>query len=107
MTAHYNDVVGFWRQRTTFTNPAGQAYEIPGLGCSWFQYAGNREWAWQRDIFDAGLATTMVGRIFRDKTNSPELDQRVAAVTAGNMPGHYPDLESLSAPLWPVPVNLR
>lgn len=100
-------VVGFWRQRSTFPDPSGQPYEIPGLGCSWFQYAGNHQWAWQRDIFDAGLATATVSRMFRDKTNTPELDQRVTTVAGGNLPGHYPDLDSTSAPLWPVPINLH
>lgn len=36
--------------------PSGEPYEIKGLGCSWFRYAGQRQWAWQRDIFDFALA---------------------------------------------------
>ncbi|MGV9408976.1 nuclear transport factor 2 family protein [Nocardia sp. NPDC003693] len=97
-------VVGFWRQRSTFTDPSGAPYEIPSLGCSWFQYSGNNTWSWQRDIFDAGIAAKTVGRMFKDRTNTPELDARVKAATSGPQPGHYPGLEQMSSPLWPIPA---
>jgi len=96
-------VVGFWRQRSTFTAPDGHIYEIPGLGCSWFQYDGEGAWSWQRDIFDARIAAATITQIYKDETNTPELDQRVAAAT-GTQPGHYPGLDEMSAPLWPVPL---
>lgn len=97
-------VVGFWRQRSAaFTDPAGAPYEVTGLGCSWFQYAGGRQWAWQRDVFDVMMAGSAVVRILQDGTTTPQLDERLRTVAAGNLPGHYDSTDSLPAPLWPVP----
>jgi hypothetical protein len=97
-------VVGFWRQRTSaLADPAGEPYEVVGLGCSWFQYAGDQQWAWQRDIFDVAMAGSAVVRIIQDGAVTPELNQRFQAVAAGNQPGHYESVAGLPAPLWPVP----
>jgi hypothetical protein len=97
-------VVGFWRQMTSaFTDPTGTPYEVEGLGCSWFQYAGDQQWAWQRDVFDVAMAGSAVVRILQDGTATPELNQRMQTVAAGNLPGHYPSVSALAAPLWPVP----
>jgi hypothetical protein len=97
-------VVGFWRQRSAaLADPAGRPYEIPGLGCSWFQYAGNQQWAWQRDIFDVMMAGSAVVRILQDGRSTPELDERLRMVAAGDVPGHYDSVDALPAPLWPVP----
>ena len=97
-------VVGFWRQITTFDSPAGEPYEINGLGCSWFCYGGDRQWAWQRDIFDYGLAMDAVMKLIQDGNVSPQLDQRIRAAS-GPQPGHYPSVDALSSPLWPVARN--
>jgi hypothetical protein len=97
-------VVGFWRQISSFPGPSGEPYEIAGLGCSWFQYGGARQWAWQRDIFDYGLAMDAVMRMIQDGNVSPQLSQRIAAAS-GPQPGHYASVAELSSPLWPVPRN--
>lgn len=97
---------GLWRQLSTFTAPHGGRYEVQGLGGSWFQFSGQRSWAWQRDIFDVGLATETMLEIMRDRNNSPQLDQRMAAIASGRQPGHYPSLDTMRAPLWPVPPIL-
>lgn len=94
---------GLWRQLSTFDSPAAKPYEIQGLGGSWFQYSGKRGWSWQRDIFDVGMAAAAMRDIVRDGTNSPQLDERMAALRSGNQPGHYPSWDAMSAPLWPVP----
>lgn len=97
-------VVGFWRQRTSaFADPEGEPYEVVGLGCSWFQYAGDQLWAWQRDIFDVAMAGSAVVRIIQDGAVTPELTERFQAVAAGNQPAHYDSVAGLPAPLWPVP----
>lgn len=98
---------GMWRQLSTFNSPTGEPYEIQGLGGSWFQYSGNRSWSWQRDVFDVGMATEAMLQIMRDGTNSPEFDQRMAALRSGSQPGHYPSWDEMSAPLWPVPPVLH
>ena len=98
---HNGQVVGFWRQRARFVDNDGVRYEVPGLGCSWFQYAGNHEWAWQRDIFDAESAKDTVVRIIKDGKMSPTLQARIDMTLRGEVKAHYP-LASISAPLWPV-----
>jgi hypothetical protein len=49
-------VVGFWKQVAPYTRKDGSHYEIAGIGGSWFEYAGNYQWKWQRDFFDLGNA---------------------------------------------------
>ena len=94
-------IVGFWRQRSTFDSASGEPYEVPGLGCSWFQYAGNRQFAWQRDVFDAESAKHTVVRILSDGKMSPTLDARIKATLNGEIKAHY-TLDGLPTPLWPV-----
>ena len=79
---------GFWRQLSTFHAPNGEPYEIKGLGGSWFQYSGHRSWSWQRDMFDVGVATTTMLEVLSDGNSSPQLDERMKLIAAGNMPGH-------------------
>ena len=95
---------GFWRQRTTFDSPHGAPYEIPGIGGSWFQYSGRRSWSWQRDMFDPGVATTTMLDVLRDGNASPQLEERMELIRKGDMPGHFPSVADMSAPLWPVPA---
>jgi hypothetical protein len=49
--AEQDMVVGFWRQLGP-EGPDGERYEVPGTGGSWFHYAGDFKWDWQRDFFD-------------------------------------------------------
>ncbi len=97
-------VVGFWRQRTrSLTAPDGRPYEVEGLGCSWFRYGGDQQWAWQRDVFDVAMAGSAVVRLVQDGNVSPALQRRFDAVGAGRQPGHYDSVAALPAALWPVP----
>ena len=51
------EILGLWKQIADATRPDGSHYEIAGLGGSWFRYAGDFKWSWQRDFFDVGNAT--------------------------------------------------
>jgi len=46
------EVLGVWRQIAPDRDPDGNNYEIAGTGGSWFRYAGDFKWSWQRDFFD-------------------------------------------------------
>jgi hypothetical protein len=94
---------GFWRQLSTFDGPDGKPYEVQGIGGSWFQYSGKQSWSWQRDMFDPAVATTAMLAILKDGKASPQLDERMDLIRKGDMPGHFPSMEAMSAPLWPVP----
>lgn len=99
-------VVAFWRRLTSFGDPDGQPYQAPAIACSWFGYAGDRQWAWQRDVFDVGIAGAMMVRVLQDGRTSRELEQRVQSVAAGNRPGHVANPDAGGSPLWPVPARL-
>ena len=49
------------------------------------------------------MAGSAVVKILQDGTTTPELDERLRTVAAGNLPAHYDSLDALPAPLWPVP----
>jgi hypothetical protein len=46
------EIVGFWRQVAPVKRDDGSHYEIAGVGGSWFRYAGDYQWSWQKDFFD-------------------------------------------------------
>ena len=52
-------VVGFWRQVADARREDGSSYEVHGIGGSWFRYAGDFMWNWQRDWFDFGNAAAL------------------------------------------------
>ena len=39
--------------------PTARRYEVAGIGGSWFRYAGDFQWRWQRDWFDFGNAAAL------------------------------------------------
>ncbi|WP_052367852.1 hypothetical protein [Algiphilus aromaticivorans] len=47
-------VLGFWKQMSPYTRADGSRICVEGIGGSWFEYAGNYQWGWQRDFFDLG-----------------------------------------------------
>lgn len=92
-------VIGLWRQVADAKRPDGSSYEIAGIGGSWFKYAGNMEWAWQRDWFDLGNA----GSLFLEMMSADVLSEGMTSRmhrALGKQPGHYP-VNQTAAPLWP------
>jgi len=83
-------VIGFWKQIAPYTRPDGQAYEISGIGGSWFEYAGNYQWKWQRDFFDLGNAKAL----FFELAGAGKLDsvvkEKIHRQAKGELlPGHF------------------
>ena len=84
------EVIGLWRQIADATRPDGSPYEVAGLGGSWFRYAGNWQWSWQRDFFDVGNATALFLEMIEAGTLSEGMRRRVErASSGGQLPGHY------------------
>jgi len=79
------EIVGFWRQVAPTTDAAGRPYEVAGTGGSWFRYAGNSKWAWQRDFFDIGNAGTVFLQMAGDGTLSDVMQERMKQ--GSQMPG--------------------
>jgi hypothetical protein len=65
--------------------PDGEPYEIAGTGGSWFRYAGDYKWSWQRDFFDHANAGTVFMEMARNQQLSPEMQDRMKK--GSKMPG--------------------
>jgi hypothetical protein len=86
------EIVAFWRQVAPVERADGRPYEVRGLGGSWFRYAGNYLWSWQRDFFDVGNATALFIEMIQEGKLSPAMQKRIERVMAGEvMPGHVKD----------------
>ncbi|MEE2733428.1 MAG: nuclear transport factor 2 family protein [Pseudomonadota bacterium] len=89
-------VIGFWKQRAPFKRPDGTYYEISGIGGSWFEYAGNFQWKWQRDFFDLGNAKALFFELAGAGLLEPVVKEKIHRQAKGELlPGHRklrPDL---------------
>jgi hypothetical protein len=95
-------VIGLWKQIADATRADGSSYVVAGVGGSWFRYAGNYQWSWQRDFFDFGNAATLFMEMIKDGTLSDGMKKRMERVAAGELPGHY-KLGEAPVGLWEVP----
>ena len=96
-------VVGFWRQIADAVREDGTHYEVAGIGGSWFRYAGNFQWSWQRDWFDYGNAAAVFLEMITDGKLSEGMTERMnRAMKPGQLPGHY-RLADTPVGLWEVP----
>jgi hypothetical protein len=94
------EVIGLWKQVADATRPDGTPYEVAGLGGSWFRYAGNWQWSWQRDFFDFGNATALFIEMMRAGVLSDGMQRRLdRAASTSPVPCHYP-LGQAPAGLW-------
>ena len=85
------EVLGLWKQIADATRADGTHYEIAGLGGSWFRYAGNWMWGWQRDFFDVGNAAATFMEMISKGVLTPGMQQRLERAMSGErLPGHYP-----------------
>ena len=84
------EILGFWKQIADATRSDGTHYEIAGLGGSWFRYAGNFLWGWQRDFFDVGNATATFIEMIQADALSPGMQRRLERAASGErQPGHF------------------
>jgi hypothetical protein len=94
------EVLGLWKQVADATRPDGSHYEVAGLGGSWFRYAGNWRWGWQRDFFDVGNAGATYMEMIKRGALTPGMQQRIERAMSGErLPGHYP-VGQAPAGLW-------
>ncbi|MGB1455724.1 MULTISPECIES: hypothetical protein [Spongiibacter] len=85
-------VIGFWKQLApvTATRPDGSRMEIAGIGGSWFEYAGNFQWSWQRDFFDLGNAKALFFELAGAGVLEPVVKEKIHKQAKGVLlPGHY------------------
>ena len=79
------EVIGIWRQIAPDKDPEGQPYEIAGTGGSWFRYAGDFKWCWQRDFFDHMNAGSVFGAMAKHGQLTPKMQERMQK--GSQMPG--------------------
>src|ERR1700683_4624109 len=95
------EIIGLWKQVADGSRPDGSPYVVAGLGGSWFRYAGNGQWAWQRDFFDVGNAGTVFLEMIGQGVLAAGMQERIERAMAGErLPGHYPRGKA-PAELWP------
>jgi hypothetical protein len=87
---HQGEVIGLWKQVADAARPDGSPYEVAGIGGSWFRYAGDFQWSWQRDFFDFGNATSLFIEMIEAGTLSEGMKRRMErAGSKERLPGHY------------------
>jgi hypothetical protein len=92
------EVVGFWKQ--VATDADGTQQEVYGIGGSWFRYAGDGKWSWQRDFFDFGHVQTLYLDLIKAGKLSAGMQKRIERGMSGEkVPGYFP-LGKSPAPLW-------
>ena len=79
------EFLGFWRQVAPVKDPDGEPYEIFGTGGSWFRYAGDFKWCWQRDFFDHGNMGSVFAQMAKNQQLTPKLIERMKK--GSKMPG--------------------
>jgi hypothetical protein len=74
------EIIGIWRQIAPSQDPkTGRAYEIAGTGGSWFRYAGDFKWCWQRDWFDLGNAANVFFAMLENDQLTDTMKKRLEA----------------------------
>jgi hypothetical protein len=69
--------VGFYKYFSGKTREDGSIYEARGIHGSWFHYAGNFKWDWQRDFLDYGNLRELFGEMIEDGAMGPKLLSRL------------------------------
>jgi hypothetical protein len=99
------EVVGFWKQiagRAGAPDRATDAEDLQvyGIGGSWFRYAGNGKWNWQRDFFDFGHVSALYLDLIKTGKLSAGMQKRIQRGIAGEkVPGYFP-LGKSPVPIW-------
>ncbi len=79
------EFLGLWRQVAPGLDPDGVPYEIRGTGGSWFRYAGDFKWCWQRDFFDHANAGAVFGAMMQAGQLTDRMQERMKK--GSKMPG--------------------
>ena len=79
------EVVGFWRQLAPIRDANGKRVEVGGTGGSWFRYAGDFKWCWQRDFFDHANAAHVFMAMAETGTLPATMQERLKK--GSRMPG--------------------
>ncbi len=91
------EVVAFWRQVAPYKRADGSAYEVPGVGGSWFRYGGDYKWSEQQDFFDFGCVMALFSELAADGLLDPVIKKKIQSVARGKLiPGNVARPHKLS-----------
>ncbi|NLA36527.1 MAG: nuclear transport factor 2 family protein [Actinobacteria bacterium] len=93
-------VIGLWRQVADAKRDDGSEYQTAGIGGSWFKYAGNMQWAWQRDWFDLGNVVSLFFELMGEDKLSEGMQNRMKRPLGPPSEGHY-KIGEAPKPIWP------
>ncbi|GAA1479783.1 nuclear transport factor 2 family protein [Gordonia sinesedis] len=93
------DMMGLWQQVYDRTRPDGSHYALDGIQGSWFRYAGNFQFSWQRDFFDFGNVSALFVEMLGAQAMSDGMLRRIEKSASGDLPGWYPRGET-PVPFW-------
>lgn len=90
-------IIGFWKQQAPYLRADGTPYEAAGTGGSWFEYAGNFQWRWQRDFFDLGNTKALFFELAGAGLLEPIVKEKIHRQARGTLlPGHRRIREDLN-----------
>ena len=72
------EIIGFWKQVAPIEREDGRPYQIAGTGGSWFRYAGDYKWSWQRDFFDHANAGAVFLELMQKGKLSVGMQERMS-----------------------------
>ncbi|MBF6424410.1 nuclear transport factor 2 family protein [Nocardia cyriacigeorgica] len=94
------NVIGLWKQVADVTRADGTHYSPQGIGGSWFRYAGDFQWSWQRDFFDFGNVSALFMEMIQNNALTEGMQKRIQRSVSGEpLPGWYRIGES-PVPMW-------
>ena len=80
-----SEPMGFAKKSRASVGISGTPYEIAGTGGSWFRYAGDYRWSWQRDFFDHANAGAVFAELLKNGQLSEPMHERLKR--GSRMPG--------------------
>ncbi|WP_330256376.1 nuclear transport factor 2 family protein [Nocardia sp. NBC_00565] len=94
------NIIGLWEQISDAKRADGANYSPAGIGGSWFRYAGNFQWSWQRDFFDFGNVSALFMEMITNNALSDGMQKRIKRSVSGDpLPGWY-QIGAGPTPLW-------
>ena len=92
------EIVGFWKHLSCDVD--GNEELIHGIGGSWFRYAGNGKFDWQRDFFDFGHIAARYKKPIKAAELSDAMLKRLAHAVSGEKPQCWYPIGQTPVPLW-------